>query len=253
MIVHVPKETAHPAPAMLVFRGGAYSISDGSGAGSAEWLTQHGIVGIEVRYRTGGGAARYPAPYADAARAVRLARNGAAGVTIDPERVGVMGYSAGGHLASLLSTQPDLWLDPEDDLTDLVSARPNLVVLGYPVISFVDSYVPGAFARSVENFFGEDDVDESRRKDFSNELHVMAGHPPVFIWTTEEDSLVPHPHSQLFADACRRAGVDVMFKLYPTGAHGIGLALEEATEVRGWTVLLSDWIAKRWGSIPHAR
>lgn len=252
MTVHIPAGFATPAPAILVFRGGVYATSEGSGGGSSEWLAEHGIVGIEVHYRTGGGAARYPAPYADAARAVRLARNGGAGLAVDAEHVGVLGYSAGGHLASLLSTQPDLWRDPDDDLAGRVSARPDLVMLGYPVISFVDSYVPGAFARTVENFFGEDGVVQSRRTDFSNELHVTAGHPPVFIWTTRPDKLVPYAHSQLFVDACRRAGVEVTFTLFEHGEHGLGLALSEGTEVRGWTAVLLEWIVKHWKGLLSA-
>ena len=134
---------------MVVFRGGGYASSQGSGAGAARWAAEHGMVGVEVAYRAGGGPARYPAPYADAARAVRLVRHSAGDWGLDAGRVGIMGFSAGGHLASLLSTQPKLWMDPEDDLAGSVSARPDLVVLAYPVISFVESYRPGALAGSV--------------------------------------------------------------------------------------------------------
>jgi acetyl esterase/lipase len=234
-------------PAMLIFRGGAYASSLGSGAGSAEWAAEHGMVGIEVEYGTRSTHAYYPANYADAARAVRLVRQKAAEWGIDAKRVGVMGYSAGGHVASLLSTQPELWKQPEDDLAGHISARPDLVVLAYPLISFVEQYSPGAFVGSVENFFGEHAVSESRLRDFSNELHVQEDHPPVFLWTTRDDALVPYTHAQLFADACRRAKVPVLFTLYPHGPHGMGLALNQPTEVRGWTNLLLEWLTSQWG------
>ncbi len=137
---------------MLVFQGGAYATSAGSGGGSAEWIAQHGIVGVRVEYRTRGTGGSYPMSYADGARAIRLVRHRAAEWNVDPERVGVLGYSAGGHLASLISTTPTLFTDPDDDLAAQYSARPDLVVLAYPLISFVDGYSPGAFAGSVDNF-----------------------------------------------------------------------------------------------------
>jgi acetyl esterase/lipase len=232
---------------MLVFRGGGYATSAGSGGGSAEWLAEHGIVGVEVDYRTQSEGESFPASYADAARAVRLVRQRAAEWRIDAARVGVMGYSAGGHLASLLSTQPTLVRYPDDDLVDRISARPDLVVLGYPLISFVAGYSPGAFASSVENFFGKGGIAEAERRRFSNELHVTTDHPPVFLWTTDDDTLVPSTHSKLFADACRRADVPVVFKLYPHGPHGMGLALGHRGEVGSWTTLLLEWLSTRWG------
>jgi acetyl esterase/lipase len=240
---------ARPRPAMLVFRGGAYARSDGSGDGSAEWAAAHGMVGIEVEYATRSSGEAHPRSYADAARAVRLVRAHAAEWGIDPHRVGVMGYSAGGHLASLLSTQPRLWIDPEDDLSRTHSARPDLVVLAYPLISFVDGYRPGAFLSSVESFFGRRDVDEQTRRRFSSELHVEPSHPPVFIWTTEDDTLVPYTHSTAFADACRRAHIQVELLLFAKGGHGMGLALDQPAPARQWTARLLDWLRDRWGPL----
>jgi acetyl esterase/lipase len=139
-----------------------------------------------------------------------------------------------------------LYADRDDDLADRVSARPDLVVLGYPLISFVERYAPGAFAGSVDNFFGRPTVAENLRRDFSNELHVDRTHPPVFIWTTRDDALVPYTHSQLFADACRRSDVPVRFELFPRGPHGMGLALQQTGEVRTWTSQLLDWLRQQW-------
>jgi acetyl esterase/lipase len=205
------------------------------------------MVGIEVEYATRSSGEAYPRNYADAARAVRLVRAHAAEWGIDPARIGVMGFSAGGHLASLLSTQPTLYVDPDDDLAPHVSARPDLVVLAYPLISFVDGYAPGAFVGSADNFFGGRDVDEATRRQLSNELHVTAGHPPVFVWTTRDDALVPYTHATLFAEACRRVHVPVSLTVYPSGPHGMGLALDARSEVREWTTHLLAFLAEQWG------
>ncbi len=237
--------SAQARPAMLVFRGGGYSYSSGSGSGAAEWVAQHGMVGVEVEYGTSSTRAYFPENYADAARAVRLVRQHAVEWHIDPNKVGVMGFSAGGHLASLLSTQPDLWKAREDDLAGRYSARPDLVVLAYPLISFVERYAPGAFAGSAENFFGGTSITEERRRAFSSELHVDHTHPPVFIWTTKDDALVPYTHAQLFADACRRVGVPVEYELYPHGPHGMGLAQGRDGGVGHWTDKLLDWLVQR--------
>jgi acetyl esterase/lipase len=207
------------------------------------------MVGVRVEYGTRSTGESYPANYSDAARAVRLVRSRAAEWGIDINRVGVMGFSAGGHLASLLSTQPELYRHPQDDLAGRVSARPDLLMLAYPVISFIEGYAPGAFLSTAENFFGRGDLTESLRREFSNELHVDAGHPPVFIWTTREDRLVPYTHSHLFAEACSRAGVPVSFKLYAHGPHGVGLALGVPGDIGQWTSSLLDWLALQWGPL----
>lgn len=218
-----------PHAALVVFRGGAYATSQGSGGGAAEWAAKNGMVGIEVAYST----EPYPKNYLDAAHAVRTVRRRAAEWGVDPKRVGVLGFSAGGHLASLLSTQPDL-AGP--------GARPDFVILAYPLISFVDGYSPGAFVGSTENFFGRRDVSEAERRAFSNELHVTADHPPVFVWTTAEDALVPPSHAERFAEACRRAGVPVTSKVYPHGPHGLGLALGRGDEAGHWTEEALAWL-----------
>jgi acetyl esterase/lipase len=247
-VVRPARPSSDAAPAIVVFRGGAYASSSGSGAGSAEWIATNGMVGIEAAYGARSTNTVYPANYADGARAIRLVRSRAREWGIDERRVAALGYSAGGHLASLLSTQPSVYLDPRDDLAPSISARPDLVVLGYPVISFVDGYSPGAFVGSVENFFGQNTPNETLRRQFSNELHVESGHPPVFIWTTTDDALVPFTHSKLFANACSRAGVPVEFKLFPHGPHGMGLALDAPSEARVWTTLMLAWLAKQWGA-----
>ncbi len=236
---------AGQGPALVIFRGGAYSTSQGSGAGAAEWAAENGMVGVEVDYRTEATGDAFPKSYADAARAVRLVRDGAARWGVDPKRVGVLGFSAGGHLASLLSTRPGLYVDPGDDLAARIDARPDFVILAYALISFVEGYSPGAYVGSAENFFGRRDLDTELRRQFSNELHVTAGHPPVFLWTTADDALVPASHSRRFAEACQRAGVPVEFELYPHGPHGMGLAQGHSGDVGTWTRRALDWLGAR--------
>lgn len=248
MTVHFPQTPrARPTPTLLVFQGGGYGTNAGSGGGSAEWLATQGVVGVRVDYRVRNPAGGHLASYADAARALRLVRHHAAEWGIDPARIGVMGYSAGGHLASLLSTQPELYHDPADDLAGHVPARPDLVVLSYPVISFVEGYRPGAFASSTENFFGRRDPPEELRRAFSNELHVTSSHPPVFIWTTRDDSLVPYTHSECFARACEAARVPVTYTLFEHGPHGMGLAFGQNSDASQWTQRLLTWLDTRWG------
>ena len=241
--------TGRPLPAMLVFPGGAYASCHGSGGDLAEWAADHDMVGIRVEYGTRSTREAYPDNYCDAARAVRLVRRHASQWGIDEKRIGVAGFSAGGHLASLVSTQPDLHRHPDDDLSGQVSARPDLLVLAYPVISFVDGYYPGAFLGTVDNFFGHD-VSEATRRAFSSELHVDETHPPVFIWTTRDDPIVPHTHSQLFADACARAKVPVTFRVYPHGPHGLGLALSSPGDLGNWTNSLLAWLSTQWSVSP---
>jgi acetyl esterase/lipase len=230
------------APALVVFRGGAYSTSRGSGSGSAEWAAANGVVGVEVDYRTQATGDAFPKSYADAARAVRIVRARAEEWGVDPKRVGVLSYSAGGHLAPLLATQPALYVDPSDNLASRVDARPDFVMLAYPVISFIEGYSPGTFVGTAENFLGRRDLDDETRRRFSNELHVAIDHPPVFVWTTADDDLVPAAHSRRFAEACERAGVPVKLEIFPHGPHGMGLAwITRATLAVGRATRSSGW------------
>jgi acetyl esterase/lipase len=244
-VVFPARRSARPDAALVVFRGGAYATNQGSGGGAAEWAAENGMVGVEVAYRCQSTGDAYPAGYADAARAMRLVRDRAGEWGVDPARVGVLGFSAGGHLATLLSTRPALYVDVADELAPRVPARPDFVLLAYPLVSFVEGYTPGAFVSSTENFFGARDVDVARRRQFSNELHVTSDHPPVFVWTTADDALVPAAHSRRFVEACERAGVPVAFELFPHGPHGMGLALGDRGEVGTWTRRALAWLRAR--------
>lgn len=221
-IVFPKTQPSRPAPAMVIFRGGAYATSSGSGGGTDAWFADKGIVGITVNYGTRETGTFWPNNYSDGVRAMRLVRSNAQAWGIDPKRIGVVGYSAGGHLASMVATQWNLYRHPDDDLFDRVSARPDLAILGYPVISMQinGGYHDGAYVGSLDNFLGNRNSTPEQRRTFSSELNVSRETPPVFIWTTQTDSLVPANHTQLFADACRHFGVEVEEHTFPDGPHG---------------------------------
>ncbi|RZA11231.1 MAG: hypothetical protein EOP10_33440, partial [Proteobacteria bacterium] len=247
MTIHFPKLTKGKSlPAILVLPGGAYGTDSGSGSDAPEWIAQQGYIGIKVEYGTQGTRESFPVNYEDAARAVRLVRQRANEWGIDPRKIALMGFSAGGHLAALLAPQPSLTTTKRDDLIEKFSAKPNLLILGYPLISFVDAYRPSAYAGSVDNFFGNTPVPEAKRKAFSSELHVTEDTPPTFIWTTDDDSIVPSSQSKLFVAALTEGKVPVKFNLYPHGRHGLGLAMREAPPVTNWTKDLLVWLNEQW-------
>lgn len=202
--------------AIVLIPGGSYSgIYEGQGDPFAQWLNEQGITVFVLRYRLGSAGYRYPAQLQDAVKAMRIVRGRAAEWKIVPDRIGVMGFSAGGHLVSTLLTHPE---DGEVGDGDRVSARPDLAILCYPVISMITK--PHETSR--RNLIGTAPSDELVRKT-SSELQVKAGLPPCFVWHTNEDKMVPVDHSLLFAAALHEHGVPLDFHLYQHGDHGTGL------------------------------
>jgi acetyl esterase/lipase len=207
--------------AMLLIPGGSYSgIYEGQAEPFARWLTEQGITVFVLRYRLGSAGYRYPSQLQDAVEAMRQVRGNAAQWKIDAHRIGVMGFSAGGHLVSTLLTHPE---DGEVAPTGegearRVSARPDLAILCYPVISMITK--PHDSSRT--NLIGASPSDELIRKT-SSELQVRPGLPPCFVWHTNEDRMVPVDHSLLFATALHEHGVPHELHLYQRGDHGTGL------------------------------
>jgi acetyl esterase/lipase len=237
LVLYKPKNiSAEKRAAIMVCPGGGYGmLADHEGAPFAKLFASKGMVSAVLTYRVAPN--QFPAPYADAVRAMRIMRSRAAELGIDPERIGIMGFSAGGHLASTVATQPDMYKDPADDLAGKISAKPNRVILGYPVISF------GEFthAGSVKNLLG-DNPTADQRKQFSAELHVTAATPPAFIFHTADDAAVPVQNAFLFAEACVKNNVPLALHIYPKGRHGVGMALDNP-ELSGWTEVLVKWLA----------
>jgi len=205
--------------AMVILPGGGYGgLAPHEGKGYADWLVTNGISCFVVKYRLGSHGYRHPRMLEDAARAVRLVRARADGWRIDPKRVGIMGSSAGGHLASTLLTHFDAGQPDAADAVERQSSRPDLGILCYPVISMG----PNTHGGSKNNLLGKD-PDPELVKLLSNELQVTKETPPCFIWHTWEDKAVKVENSLDFAAALQKAGVPFDLHVYQHGAHGLGL------------------------------
>lgn len=219
---------------MLVLPGGGYArLADHEGAGFARWLARLGVTAFVLQYRLGADGYRHDAIMADAARAMRVVRRLARYEGRDPGRVGVIGSSAGGHLASWLLTGAD------SDATEPESARPDVGVLCYPVISMRDFPHQG----SVGQLLGAAPPTELLSR-FSSELRVSVDTSPCFIWHTADDAVVPVAHAQLFASALRRCAVPFELHIYESGIHGLGLP-ENNPAAPAWDAACVDWLRRR--------
>jgi acetyl esterase/lipase len=229
-------ETAAGA-AVLVLPGGGYArLSDvKEGSDVAKWLNSLGISAFVLKYRLG---PRYnqPNPLLDAARAMRIIRSRANEWNIDANRIGILGFSAGGHLASTLGTKFDSGKPDSKDAVDKVGSRPDLMMLIYPVITM------GEFthAGSKKNLLGENPT-PGLIKLYSNELQVTKETPPTFLVHTMTDAGVPVENSMMFASALRKAGVPFEFHLYEQGPHGFGLAPTNPI-LASWASRCADWL-----------
>lgn len=198
---------------IVILPGGGYGVlAEHEGAGYAEHFSEAGIACFVVTYRLGSKGFRHPAMLEDALAAIRTIRSHAADYGIAPNRIGIMGSSAGGHLASHTLVA---W----DRYESEISLRPDFGILCYPVIL---SQGPHAHTGSMKNLAGEA-AEAALLESLSSEKHVTADTPPCFIWHTNEDPGVPVENSLLFAAALRRNGVGFELHIYEKGAHGLGL------------------------------
>ena len=231
-----PKETA-TGSAIIVFPGGGYShlseIKEGSDV--AKWLNSLGISAFVVKYRLG---MRYHQPnqLLDAARAMRTVRAKAKEWNIDANRIGILGFSAGGHLASTLGTHFDAGRSEAKDEVERLSSRPDLMILIYPVITM------GEFAHqgSKLNLLGPDPSPELVKR-YSNELQITKETPPTFLVHTMTDKTVPVENSLMFVAGLRKAGVPFELHLYEQGPHGFGLAPADPI-LATWAARCADWL-----------
>jgi acetyl esterase/lipase len=215
----LPPADSATGAAMVICPGGGYgALAPHEGRDYARWLNDQGIAGFVLKYRLGTAGYRHPRMLEDAARALRTVRFHAAEWKLDTNRIGIIGSSAGGHLASTLLTHFDTGRADAADPVDRVSCRPDLGVLCYPVISMGEISHHG----SRDNLLGTNASPELIRE-LSNELHVTPQTPPCFLFHTDEDKAVPVENSLTFAAALRRAGVPFELHIYQKGPHGIGL------------------------------
>jgi acetyl esterase/lipase len=210
-------------------------VADHEGAVPAQWLAQRGVAAFVLHYRVA--PYRYPAPIADAQRAMRLLRSQAADFGFAPDHLGAWGFSAGGHAASVLATLFDNGVPASSDPIEHASDRPDFVILAYPVISMKSGI---AHEGSLHNLLGPV-PDPSLVALLSSEDHVTPMSPPAFVFTTNDDDVVPSRNSMLYVAACQRAGVPVEFHMFEHGHHGVGLA-EQLPGLRMWTSLLESWM-----------
>ena len=234
-----PKETATGA-AVLVLPGGGYArLSDvKEGSDVAKWLNSLGISAFVLKYRLG---PRYnqPTPLLDAARAMRTVRARAKEWGVDPNRIAILGFSAGGHLASTMGTKFDAGKADSKDEIERLSSRPDALILLYPVITM------GEFthAGSKKNLLGDNPTPDLI-KQYSNELNVTKDTPPTFLMHTMTDAGVPVENSMSFAAALRKNGVPFEFHLYEQGPHGVGLAPTNPY-LASWAGRCADWLVLR--------
>ncbi|HYZ83803.1 MAG TPA: alpha/beta hydrolase, partial [Bryobacteraceae bacterium] len=209
------------------------------------YLNNLGVAAFVLEYRLG---PRYhhPSPMLDVKRAIRTVRSRAAEYKIRPDRIGVWGFSAGGHLASTAATHFDAGNSSASDPIDRVGSRPDFAILAYPVISFKQYVHKG----SMRNLLG-DNPDPKLVESLSNETQVTAQTPPTFLFHTDEDSGVPSENSVLFYLALRQNQVPAEMHIYRRGKHGVGLAQSDPV-LNSWGQRLSDWL-KTQGLLDAAR
>jgi acetyl esterase/lipase len=230
-----PKERATGA-AFIVCPGGGYGrLAEHEGRPVAEWLNTVGVTAFVLKYRLGP-RYKHPSMWQDAARAIRTVRARASEWGLDPERVGILGFSAGGHLASTAGTHFDAGKSDATDPVERVSSRPSLLILIYPVITMREQ----THAGSKRNLLGENPTPELVAL-LSNEEQVTKETPPAFVVHTVNDAGVPVENSLMFVSALRKAGVPFELHLYERGPHGFGLGTARGD--RPADPVLSTWPA----------
>jgi len=240
--VYLPSKNNATGEAVVVCPGGGYGILayDWEGSDIARWLNSKGIAAFVLKYRLPGSSSNivpYKSPLMDAQRAMRLVRFHAEKWNVDPGKVGVMGFSAGGHLASTLSTHFDRGDPGNDDPVERESCRPDFSVLVYPVISFTGEYT---HVGSRENLLGKD-ADPELVEHFSNELQVTGDTPPAILIHSGDDQAVPVENSIVYYHALQKKGIKSEMHIYPYGGHGFSLAIGRGY-LSTWPDRVIEWI-----------
>ncbi|MDA0205329.1 MAG: alpha/beta hydrolase [Acidobacteria bacterium] len=233
----VPPERA-VGTAVVVCPGGGYRALaiDHEGEQIARWWNSLGVSAFVLKYRLGP-KYHHPVELGDAQRALRWVRSRAGQYGFQSDRIGIMGFSAGGHLASSAATLFDKGQAAAEDPLDRLSSRPDFAVLAYPVISMTTEYVHQGSKRKLLG----DNPDPALAAHLSTELQVTPETPPVFLFHTNEDTAVPAENSILFYLALRRAKIPAELHIYERGPHGVGLAWSDAV-LSSWPSRLADWM-----------
>jgi len=221
LIIYLPEKEKANGGAIVVCPGGGYQhlAIDHEGHQIARWLNDNGIAAFICDYRHRGKGYGHPAPLDDAQRAIRTVRSRAKEFGVDPAKIGILGFSAGGHLTSSAVTHFDKGKADADDPIQKVSCRPDFGVLCYPVIAFNEKFT---HVGSQKNLLGPD-ASEDLIKSMSSEKQVTSETPPCFLWHTYEDTGVPPENSVVFYLACIKNKVPAELHVYEKGRHGVGL------------------------------
>ena len=241
---HQPAITIYSPPmpndtAVVICPGGGYGhlALDYEGHQIAQWLNTMSITGVVLEYRMHRGGYTHPIPLLDAQRALRTIRFRAKELHLNPEHIGILGFSAGGHLASTAGTHFDAGKVESDDPIDRVSCRPDFMLLCYPVIAFGEKFTHQG---SQNNLIGPDASNELIEF-LSNEKQVTPQTPPTFLFHTDEDTAVPAENSVMFYLALRQAKVPAELHLYRKGRHGLGLA-KDVVGTEDWSKACEQWL-----------
>lgn len=238
LTIYMPPNTTGPMTAVIVAPGGGYRTLSMNKEGRipATYLNALGVAAFVLKYRLGP-KYRHPIELGDMQRAIRTVRSRATEWRIAPDRIGVMGFSAGGHLASHASTQFDAASSAPTDEIDRVSSRPDFAILGYPVISLSQAWTHKG---SRTMLLGETASDETARR-LSTDTLVTAKTPPTFLFHTYADTAVPVENSVHYFLALRKAGVAAEMHIFKDGPHGVGMPLNDAA-LSEWPKVLANWM-----------
>lgn len=239
------KEKATGAAVIICPGGGYVTLAlDHEGKQVAKWYNEMGITAIVLRYRYGTWDHKkyqHPAPFLDVSRAMRLVRSKSKEWKINPEKIGIMGFSAGGHLASCLATMWDGGNPKATNAIDKMSSKPNFLALVYPVITFRTKHA-FTFGRGV--LLG-DNASKELIDSMSTEMRVTTNTPPTFIMYTDEDD-INAMNGILFYSALKENKVPAELHIYERGAHGYGLYPKD-DRIADWTERLKNWLRNRGG------
>jgi len=236
--VYLPRSTPAGMSAVIVCPGGGYSglAMNHEGRQVANYLNSQGIIAFVLKYRLGP-KYHHPVELGDAQRAIRMLRSHSADWRIAADRIGIMGFSAGGHLAMSASTHFDAGQSGAADPIDRASSRPDFSILGYPVISMVE---PWTHQGSKTNLLGAN-ADPELARSLSGEQAVTKETPPTFIFQTNADTTVPAENATYYYLALRKAGIPAEMHIFEKGPHGLGLAMDDPA-ISEWSKLLTNWL-----------
>ena len=241
LALFLPAGATQPTSAIVICPGGGYGhlATDFEGNTVAAYFQAKGVAAFVLKYRLPTDGYRHPVPMLDAQRAIRLVRSHAADWKVDPAKVGIMGFSAGGHLASTVDTHFDAGDPAATDAVDKLGCRPDFAVLVYPVITL---RVPGVTHEGSKlNLLGPN-PDPAVVANLSNDTQVTAKTPPTLLVHALDDGAVPIKNSRLFYAALQKAGVPSAPQEYPHGGHGFGYQRPIDKSPPGWLDKAYDWV-----------